>query len=136
MMMNEVKRTERGWAGHFICSRDCMFRRNTLLEYGDKEWVVSTVDRMIARTTVEPYQKAGDIVDIGCNKWYETMAFEVAEDKPYKDADVNKENEFNSEWGIWGETWGDVLKKYTRPDNAANEMHETVVKELMEKIKK
>lgn len=126
--MEEVKRTERGWAGHYICSRDCSFRRNTLLEYKDKKWIVSTVgsQRIPGKRT---------ITSIGHNRWYETMAFEARHDI-YNDADVLKDIDFNSDWGIWGETWDEVMEKYNgTPDIAANEMHEKVVEELMEKIK-
>ena len=133
--MEKVKRTERGWAGHFICSRDCTFRRNTLLEYKNKKWVISTVGSQICRHDLLPYCKAGDVMTIGHNRWYETMVFEAFCDG-YCDADISKEIEFNSEWGIWGETWEEVMETYDRlPDLAANEMHEKVVEELMEKIK-
>lgn len=133
--MAEVKRTERGWAGHYICSRDCAFRRNTLLEYKDKKWIVSTVGLQIARENFSTYWKKGDIMTIGIDRWYETMAFESSYDE-YNDIDVNKKIKFESNWGIWGKTWDEVMEKYNQtPDLAANEMHEKVVEELMEKIK-
>lgn len=125
--MQEVKRTERGWAGHFICADGCRFRRNTLLEYGDKKWVVSTVGLYLSRS-------ANKFEEIGLNRWYETMAFE-ADDTPYHDADVSKQIDFDSEWGLFAESWEEFKAKYPYPDNDANDMHEAVVAELMEKIK-
>lgn len=134
--MTEIKRIERGWAGHYICSADCSFRRNTLLEYGDKKWIISTVGCQVVRPECLPYYREGGIIEVGYQRWYETMAFEAKENDIYHDADVSKEIEFNSEWGIWGKTWEEVMEKYNQhPDLAANEMHEKVVEELMEKIK-
>lgn len=117
--MEEVKRTERGWAGHFIASERCLFRRNTLLEYGDKKWVVSTVGRFV--------NSRHEIDTIGLDRYYETMAFEAEFDGLYYDADVEKIIDFESDWAI-----GD--KKFDS-EQRANDMHEKVVAELMEMIK-
>lgn len=127
--MQEVKRTERGWAGHFICANYCRFRRNTLLEYGDKKWVVSTVGYY-----VNPF--LGKMEEIGHHRWYETMAFKSdAEDTYFHDADVTQEIPFESEWGIFADTAKELIDKHPFADNEANDMHEAVVAELMEKIK-
>ena len=66
MIVNEVNVTERGWPGHFILSDRCLFRRNTLLEYKDKKWVVSTVGNYINREN--------KLDTIGHRRWYETRA--------------------------------------------------------------
>lgn len=123
----EVKRTERGWAGHYICSDSCKFRRNTLLEYGDRKWVVSTVGGYVYQNKIQ---------SIGYNRWYETMAFQAKEKNGYLEADIKRMVPFESECGIYGENWDEVLETYGNDiDNKANEMHENVVTELMEKIK-
>ena len=128
MIINEVNVIERGWAGHFILADRCLFRRKTLLEYKDKKWVVSTVG---AYRTLE-----NKIDNIGHRRWYETMAFEAKERLGYIEADVKKEVSFNSDWGIWGDSWEEVLVNCNgTPDNAANDMHDKVVSELIDKIK-
>ena len=116
----KVKRTERGWAGHFIASSNCLFRRNTLLEYKDKKIVVSTVGNYFVRnpSTGKKYTEY-----VGLNRHYETMAFYALKGDKYNDADVSREIEFDSEW---------QLKELD--DIKANNMHEKVVEELTEKL--
>ena len=64
------------------------------------------------------------------------MAFEAENIDGYLDADVTKLIQFTNDWGIWGEKWSDVLERYNNlPDLAANDMHEKVVEELIERIK-
>lgn len=114
-MENQVKRTELGWAGHFICADRCLFRRNTLLEYGGLKVVVSTVGRMLNL-------RGDDFEPIGFKRHFETMAFMAKDDDKYNDADVRKPVSFSSNWQL------------PEPDIEleANEMHENVVKEITE----
>ena len=117
-MEENVKRTERGWAGHFCCSARCLFRRNTLLEYNNKKIIVSTVGQMQLPN--------GEIDTIGCNRYYETMVFEANYlDTKYYDIAVNSQIiSFNSNWCI----------SEKDADNEANEMHENVVNEISQML--
>lgn len=131
----EVTTKERGWGGHFICCKDCLFRRNTLITCGDLKWIVSTVGNYILKTDLPPYKRAGKVETIGADRWYETMVFESMYDI-YDDADVMKQIEVDSDWGIWGKTWEEVEKKYGKyVDNVANDMHDRIVGEMVVKIK-
>lgn len=109
--------TERGWAGHFICSDKCRFRRNTLIDFGKKKIIVSTVGVM--------YDRQNKLIQIGCDRHYETMAFEAIKQGAYWDADVSKQIDFESKWCIEQIT--------DSSDNEANEMHDAVVRELSER---
>lgn len=108
----QVKRTERGWAGHFCDAQNCLFRRNTLLEFFGVKVVVSTVGS---------YRPFRDVAQIGHGRYYETMAFHSQPgDLRYHDADVSAQVYFDSSWAI---TEQDA-------DDKANDMHEAVVAEI------
>jgi hypothetical protein len=114
-----VKRTERGWAGHFICAHSCLFRRNTLLECGDERIIVSTVGAYLYKEKLETIGAGG--------RYYETMAFKAKNEGPYFDADVHNELSFDSEWSICA---GSPEELPDDVDNQADQMHEAVVSEL------
>lgn len=126
--MSAVKRTERGWAGHFICSRSCLFRRNTLIEYKDRKWIISTVGAM-----VDENRKP---TTVGINRWYETMVFEAELRDGYWDANVSKEIYPKGEWGIWASSFTELMTKYPTPDITANNIHEAIVEQMIERIQK
>ena len=114
-----IRRTERGWAGHFICGDRCTFRRNTLLRSpASKRIVVSTVGCM--------RMPNGKFEELGAGRHYETMAFEASKQGTYWDADVSKQVSFDSPWMIPEIT--------NNSDNEANEMHERVVTEIAERM--
>ena len=114
----EVKRTERGWAGHFCCSYRCEYHRNTLLEYNGMKVVVSTVGRLRKDMFSDTYG------DLGYKRYFETMAFMAKEDDKYNDADVEREIQFDAKWSL------------PSPDMEleADAMHEDVVTELSKRL--
>lgn len=119
--MSKVKRTERGWCGHFILAYRCYFRRNTLLEYKEHKIVVSTVGNMF------PHPDYMEAEKINCDGYYETMAFKAQLDLGiYWDADVTKEITINQDWKI--------RHSGISADQEANDMHESIVKEISEKL--
>lgn len=117
-----VKRKERGWAGHFICANRCLFHRNTLLEYNNIKIVVSTVGLM-QDYHCEGFPNTVKFEPIGTNnRYFETMAFHAKkDDERYYDADVSRIVPFESYWSI----------NKSDADDIANDMHEGVVDEIM-----
>lgn len=119
-----VKRTERGWAGHFIGGASCMFRRNTLLESAGQRVVISTVGGYCPTD--------GKIMTIGSGgRYYETMAFTAREEGPYVEIDVSGQLSFDSEWAICAESPENLPADV---DNQADKMHEAVVAEFHAKL--
>ena len=120
-MKSEVKRTERGWAGHFISSPYCRFRRNTLLEYKEVKIVVSTVGDKRYNSDEGRTEK------IGSNRYYETRCFHSdSKDPSYHDIDVKREEYVRSKWRV--DHFDDGS------DNEANDIHETIVMEITENM--
>lgn len=118
-----VSVTERGWAGHFICSDKCCFRRNTLLEYNGIQVVVSTVGAMIGRG-INSCER--EWVTIGYDRYYETLAGLAKEKNGYIEIDVEKQINFNSNWCL------DHIGNGS--DNEANEMHDKVCLEIVDML--
>lgn len=125
-----VKRTERGWIGHFFCGRGhyisvdkLRFRRNTLLECGEDKIVVSTIG---------DYVISGATETIGYSRtYYETKAFVAYKDGKYIQADMSYELDIESKKTIQAESPDEL------PDdvyNIADVQHEAVVDEFIEKI--
>lgn len=114
-----VKRTERGWPGHYILGERCLFRRNTLLEFGDVSIVVSTVGGLQSRDGKDRKPET-----IGVGRYYETMAFHAHKDGAYIEADVLRgQISFESPWRLDRWDADDI-------DNQADAMHEAVAAEL------
>lgn len=114
----EVKRTERGWAGHFCLGYRCEYHRNTLLEYNGTKVVVSTVGRL-QKDLLRPLYD-----EVGRDRHFETMAFLAKENDKYNDADISKEIVFDSNWSL----------PRLDMELEAEDMHEAVVKEISERL--
>jgi len=111
-----VKRTERGWVGHFCCGDRCLFRRNTLLEIDSTKIIVSTVGNLIINNCRE---------DIS-GKAYETKIFYAKFSEPYWEIDVEKE--------IFIDSACSLSECEYESDIKANEMHENAVSEIIKKM--
>jgi len=115
--MTEVARVERGWLGHYILGDKCMFRRNTLLVYGDVRIVISSVGALLKDNKFEK---------IGIDHHYETMAFVAQYLEGYWDANVTNYINLQSPHRLTG--------IYAQADNDANAMHETCVAEIEQRL--
>jgi hypothetical protein len=121
----KVTTEERGWAGHFCLADRCNFRRNTLVSYGDKRIVVSTVGFCV----LDP-NKSTKAEEIGVDRFYETMMFVARLDMEiYWDADVSRQ--INAPSGV---PWS-LGEQERDSDKKANEMHEQNVQWVVENIK-
>lgn len=118
-----VKRTERGWIGHFCCADQCLFRRNTLLEYNEIRIIVSTVGLQLNPNWRENCN-IPRFITVGVNRFFETMAFHANTDKRYYDLDSSRQINFDSPWTI----------AELDADDKANDMHERIVEEIAEKL--
>lgn len=134
-MKEIVKISNRGWAGHFICSKDCQFRLNTLLEYKDIKIVVSTVGMMLSHCPKGSEFYKGQYDTVGLDRYYETMAFHAkSEELKYKsgkkqlfyDVDVSRQISFDSDW-----CWESIEDEWE-----ANKGHYKVVEEIKKKLLK
>lgn len=123
----KVKRIERGWAAHYILSHRCLFRRNTLLIFKEVKVIVSTIGACID-IHASGYPNKITYMEIANGRWYETVVFKTKSvEGGYEDADISQMIDFKSPWKI--------SKLDITTDNRANDMHEQVVEEIVERLK-
>jgi hypothetical protein len=116
--------TERGWIVWHICAARCRFRRNTLIERGDRRVVVGTVGLLyIKPDDAEPET-------VGHARYYETAVFRAKRAGHYWDADTSKQL-FDFEASRCLNRW-----KPLNSDILANDMHDAVVREFAEKLER
>lgn len=120
--MEKTKIKERGWAGHHKMSNMCYFRRNTLVSNGDSMYVVSTVGNMGVPGKIGASQIAKD-------KMYETCVFKADPKDMYLDGIMNERISVNQAASIKS-----VSHKPPGSDNIANDMHDSIVNEIVERI--
>lgn len=119
MLIRNVKVTERGWNSHYgqISGIHYQFHRNTLLEYGNKKWVVSTVgvdkDDMPLHDNVRVETLVG-VATLSCNNTYE-----IDKNQPIKINSTKTTIKKDEDFSLIG----------------ANDMHDSIVMEMVEKIK-
>jgi hypothetical protein len=113
----KAKITYRGWPGHFCMGHRCVFHLNTLIEFGEKRVVVSTVGDMRPTARIE---------EIGLDRYFETMAFYAVKEGKYWEANILKAFPFESRWEYDKKT----------DDWEANKGHFVVVQEIVERLEK
>lgn len=121
--MDKIKRTERGWGAHFVGAKNCLFRRNTLIEKGESRYVVSTVGNWQIPVEDETYDNTHEISP---GRYYETLVFKATFIDPYWEAEIQKQ--------IHVDAKQEIAKSSVTSDFEANEMHEGVVKEIIERL--
>lgn len=122
--MDKIKRTERGWAGHFILGVNCNWRRNTLLEDTDGRGIV--VSSVGALPVLDKHGNRIGWNPIGHCRWYETMIFVAYKDGIFIEADVTKQRFIeNLKWSVNREPDG-------KTDLEAESIHEKTVDYVIE----
>lgn len=124
--MEDIKITERGWCGYLKGYADCLFRRNTLIEYRDKKVVVATLGNYIDWLNEE-------VSPVKDSMWYVTIAGYATKNEGYWDMDPQRRIKINGRHYITG-TFDELLATYECIDETANDMHEAIVVEMMDRI--
>lgn len=119
--LDKVKITYRGWPGHYCMGSKCVFHLNTLVEVGDVRVVVSTVGNLRSGL---PHMYGAE--EVGCGRYYETMAFRAALIDGYWD------QESGQSISLSGKTA--VTRMTKQCDQEAQDMHEVAVRAITNRI--